>query len=71
MKIKEMTSKTSLEIQATDVFLIEDLEDTKQVSAAELVEYLFAGDMAKKIISAAVSEILGGEYVGYSIEEDM
>lgn len=70
MKIKEMTAKTSLEIQATDVFIIEDLEDTKQVSAAELVEYLFAGDMAKKIISAAVSEILGSEYVSYSEEQD-
>ena len=70
MKIKEMTSKTSLEIQASVVFLIEDLEDTKQVTAAELVEYLFAGDTAKKIISGAVSEILSSEYVGYSEEQD-
>ncbi len=70
MKIKEMTAKTSLEIQVTDVFIIEDLEDTKQVSVAELVEYLFASDMAKKNISAAVSEILGSEYVSYSEEQD-
>ena len=70
MKIKEMVAKTSLEIQKTDVFLIEDLEDTKQVTAEELVEYLFAGDMAKRIITAAVNEILSDEYIGYSIEQD-
>lgn len=70
MKIKEMVAKTSLEIQKTDVFLIEDLEDTKQVTAEELVEYLFAGDMAKRIITAAVNEILSDEYIDYSIEQD-
>lgn len=70
MKIKEMTAKTSLEIQATDVFLIEDTEDTKQVSMEELVEYLFAGNVAKEIIATAVNGILDSEFVTYAIEQD-
>ena len=68
MKIKEMVAKTSLEIQSTDVFIIEDLEDTKQVTAKELIEYLFAGDIAKEIITVAINGILDSEYVGYSEE---
>lgn len=40
MKINNMTSKTSLEIQETDVLVIQDGEDTKQVSVKEFKEYL-------------------------------
>lgn len=42
MKISNMTSKTSIEINDTDVLLIEDSEDTKQVSVKEFREYLLS-----------------------------
>lgn len=40
MKIKNMTSKSSIEINDTDILIIEDSEDTKQVSVKEFREYL-------------------------------
>lgn len=40
MKIKNMTSKSSIEISDTDILIIEDNEDTKQVSVKEFREYL-------------------------------
>lgn len=40
MKINNMTAKTSLEIQDTDVLVIQDGEATKQVSVKEFKEHL-------------------------------
>lgn len=40
MKISDLTSKTSLEIEDSDILLIEDDYDTKQVSVKEFKEYL-------------------------------
>lgn len=40
MKIKNMTSKSSIEINDTDILIIEDNEDTKQVSVKEFREHL-------------------------------
>lgn len=40
MKISNLTSKTSLEIQDTDILVIEDAEGTKQITVQEFKEYL-------------------------------
>lgn len=47
MKIQNMTTKTSLEIQDTDVLIIQDGEDTKQVSVGDLRDYLVANGISK------------------------
>lgn len=47
MKISNMTAKTSLEIQDTDILVIEDGEDTKQVTVAEFKEYLLSSGITK------------------------
>lgn len=47
MKINNMTTKTSLEIQDTDVLVIQDGEDTKQVSVGDLKEYFITHGVSK------------------------
>ncbi len=47
MKISNMTTKTALEIQDTDVLVIEDGEDTKQVTVAELRTYMLSSGISK------------------------
>lgn len=47
MKISNMTAKTALEIQDTDVLIIEDGEDTKQVTVAELRTYMLSSGISK------------------------
>lgn len=47
MKINNMTSKTSLEIQESDVLIIQDGEDTKQISIKELKEYFLNQGISK------------------------
>lgn len=47
MKIKDLTSKTSLEIEDTDVLVIEDGDDTKQISVKEFKEYLLGNGITK------------------------
>lgn len=40
MKISEMTSKTSIEVQDTDLLVIEDADGTKSITAAELRDFM-------------------------------
>lgn len=47
MKINNMTAKTSLEIQDTDILVIQDGEDTKQVTVADLRTYMIASGLDK------------------------
>lgn len=47
MKISNLTAKTSLEIDENDVLVIEDKEDTKQVSVKEFKEYLINNGITK------------------------
>lgn len=47
MKISNMTAKTALEVQDTDVLVIEDGIDTKQITVAELREYLLSSGISK------------------------
>jgi len=47
VKINNMTTKTSLEIQDTDILVIQDGEDTKQVSVGDFKEYLLTQGVSK------------------------
>lgn len=47
MKISNLTAKTSLEIQETDILVIEDAEGTKQVTVKEFKEYLMNNGITK------------------------
>ena len=47
MKISNMTAKTSIEIQDTDVLVIEDTEGTKQVSVKDFKQYLLDNGITK------------------------
>ena len=47
MKISNLTSKTSIEIQDTDVLVIEDAEDTKKITVSEFKEYLLNNGITK------------------------
>lgn len=47
MKIKNLTSKTYLEIEDTDVLVIEDNEGTKKISMQEFKEYLLNNGVTK------------------------
>lgn len=55
-----MTIKTALEIQDTDILVIQDGEDTKQVSIADLKEYLCESlnVNTKKIINQTIDNII-------------
>ena len=60
MKINNMTAKTSLEIQDTDILVIQDETDTKQVSVADLRAYLNnTYDInTKKIINQTIDNVI-------------
>lgn len=47
MKIKDLTSKTSFEVNENDVLVIEDGEDTKQITVKEFREYLLGSGITK------------------------
>ena len=47
MKIKDLTSKTSFEVEEDDVLVIEDGEDTKQITVKEFREYLLGSGVTK------------------------
>ena len=47
MKIKNLTTKTSLEIEDSDVLVIEDMEGTKQITMQEFKEYLLNNGITK------------------------
>ena len=47
MKIKNLNTKTSLEIEESDVLVIEDGEDTKQITVKEFKEYLIKNGISK------------------------
>ena len=55
-----MIAKTALEIQDTDILVIQDGEDTKQVSVADLKEYLCESLSinTKKIINQTIDNII-------------
>lgn len=40
MKIKSLTQKTALEVEDSDVLIIEDNEETKQITVADFKEYM-------------------------------
>ena len=63
MKIKKMTAKTALEIQKTDVLIIEDADDTKQVSTEEFAKYLFSTQLGKDIIREIVENVLSSSAI--------
>ena len=60
MKINDMTAKTSLEIQDTDILVIQDGEDTKQVSVADLRDFLniTSDKNTKKLINQTIDNII-------------
>ena len=60
MKINDMTAKTSLEIQDTDILVIQDEEDTKQVSVADLRDFLniTSDKNTKKLINQTIDNII-------------
>lgn len=60
MKINDMTAKTSLEIQDTDILIIQDREDTKQVSVADLRDFLniTSDKNTKKLINQTIDNII-------------
>jgi hypothetical protein len=75
MKIKDMTSKTSLEVQDTDILVIEDSEDTKQITVEEFKKYLGIGNNTeidtKKLINQTIDNIiLSLASAKYVIEEN-
>lgn len=60
MKINNMTAKTSLEIEDSDILVIQDGEDTKQVSVADFKEYLSkSSDInTKKLINQTIDNVV-------------
>lgn len=70
MKINNMTAKTSLEIQDTDILVIQDGEDTKQVTVADLRTYMIASGLDKntktfinETLDNIAASILASKYV--------
>lgn len=70
MKINNMTAKTSLEIQDTDILVIQDGEDTKQVTVADLRAYMIASGLDKntkilinETLDNIAASILASKYV--------
>ena len=60
MKINDMIAKTALEIQDTDILIIQDGEDTKQVSVADLRDFLniTSDKNTKKLINQTIDNII-------------
>ena len=60
MKIKDMTQKTFLEVEDSDLLVIEDAEDTKSITVSDLKKYL-ASDYdknTKRIINQTLDNII-------------
>ena len=60
MKIKDMTTKTSLEVEDTDLLVIEDGEDTKSITVGEFKKLLNLSSDAnvQKTVKTIVNETL-------------
>lgn len=60
MKINNMTAKTSLEIEDSDILVIQDGEDTKQVSVGEFKEFLINSSeiSSKKLINQTLDNVI-------------
>ena len=60
MKINNMTAKTSLEIEDSDILVIQDGEDTKQVSVGEFKEFLMNSSETntKKLINQTLDNVI-------------
>ena len=60
MKIKDMVSKTSLEVQDTDLLVIEDEEDTKSITVSALKELLNNDTtrIAKNVVNETIDNII-------------
>ena len=60
MKINNMTAKTSLEIEDSDILVIQDEEDTKQVSVGEFKEFLINSSeiSSKKLINQTLDNVI-------------
>ena len=60
MKINNMTAKTSLEIEDSDILVIQDGEDTKQVSVGEFKEFLIDSSetSTKKLINQTLDNVI-------------
>ena len=60
MKINNMTAKTSLEIEDSDILVIQDGEDTKQVSVREFKEFLMNSSETntKKLINQTLDNVI-------------
>lgn len=60
MKINNMTAKTSLEIEDSDILVIQDEEDTKQVSVGDFKEFLMnsSDTNSKKLINQTLDNII-------------
>lgn len=60
MKINNMTAKTSLEIEDSDILVIQDGEDTKQVSIGEFKEFLINSSEtnSKKLINQTLDNVI-------------
>lgn len=72
MKIKNLTQKTALEVEESDVLIIEDNQDTKQITVADMREYLaitFIDDI-KRHINETLDKICGSlQSAKYQIQE--
>ena len=73
MKINDMTAKTSLEIQDTDILIIQDGEDTKQVSVADLRDFLnsTSDKNIKKLINQTLDNVIASLEVAKYIVSDL
>ena len=60
MKINNMTAKTSLEIEDSDILGVQDGEDTKQVSVGEFKEFLINSSetSTKKLINQTLDNVI-------------
>lgn len=58
MKISDFQSKTSLEVSDTDLLIIEDGEDTKSISVAELKKVLSSNTETEKYVKERINETL-------------
>ena len=60
MKINNMTAKTSLEIEDSDILVIQDGEDTKQVSVGEFKKFLIDSSetSTKKLINQTLDNVI-------------
>ena len=60
MQINNMTAKTSLEIEDSDILVIQDGEDTKQVSVEEFKEFLMNSSetSTKKLINQTLDNVI-------------